>query len=65
MANNQGNNIHRLTHSAKSNDENSNENERSERETMQKSINNETSSGYATNELTVSKTEYSFFSKFF
>jgi hypothetical protein len=32
---------------------------------MQKSINNETSSGYATNEQTVSKTEYSFFSKFF
>jgi len=64
MANNQGNNIHTATHSAKSNDENSNENERLERETMQKSINNETSSGYATNEQTVSKAEYSFFPNF-
>jgi hypothetical protein len=56
MANNQGNNIHTLTHLAKSNDENSNENERSKRET---------SSGYAINEQTVSKTEYSFFFQIF
>ena len=47
MANNQGNNIHILTHSAKSNGVNSNENERSKREIMQKYINNETGNGYS------------------